>query len=230
MNGSKEEKELSEPDRLDLNDVTQAKSQELLQEKFTICKTIGVHVYWDKKKTKYDYDQSPAGFCILVRPKDTTILDQINCKVHLADYPEFRNITANAGAAKLCWMAIIGHLHKDLDLEHRCHYHNCINVNHLREVSRSDNQKRKACKKQKNDTKIRGKGGQFVKSSKNDSKPKLFEPAINCDHGVDNECIFNLHQTGPSDWMKLKEQQIYATLISKQLPGIQMHPFWKSLP
>lgn len=226
MSASKEEKkqidESPQPQKEEFSQEIRDLALQILQTKYRINFIYGVHVEWDAKTKKYEIkDESPNEICILARLKGKAG-NRKDQDFDLRAYPEFRALNIpTASAAKLAFIALVGYVIRNLELEHVCHRHMCININHHFWVTKKNNLHREACKKDLLDEQQERNQGQFgpMKGSKTFVK-------TTCDHGPDiPQCMFNLCVNDASRWQKPKEKRIFYDLIQKSIPGVILSPF-----
>ena len=214
----------AKPKQIKLSKKIREKAREILQTTFHVHSIYGVHVYVDEETKTYTFDESPDKICILVFPKKSKkFVDPIFYDVDLRSYKEFKGTgITSASAAKLAWIAVEGYVCPELELEHRCHRHNCINAKHQHPVPKSLNQQLKKCHVESHKLKQRNQKGHFNKAQ----KAKTHVPAT-CDHGPDvPQCIHNLIQSTAKDWKHPERMSIYQQLVKSAFHCFDMKLTW----
>ena len=177
----------------------------------SLLNLTGPHVTLDAETNKYTADESPNTICILVGPKDKNIVDPKYYIIHVADYPELRDLPmVTVSPAKLACIAVRGYTIPGLELEHLDHHHNCITHVHHHFTTMGINQQRKVDQVPPHELKVRDEHGRFTKTL------RTHVPAT-CNHGPVSTA---------KDWKDIRKRIVYEKLIQTALPRIKMAPFW----
>lgn len=227
MNDSNEEEKVDadspEPQQLEFSDAERTKSGDLLVDTFKI-EVQGVVIAHNQQTNQYQIAaETVHKICIFVEPKRGDIQNKKDYDVDLRKCQELNHKIGTASAAKLAYIAVRGFVIPNLELEHVCHHHQCINPYHHNFATKSDNQKRKACFKKPDEIKLRNKG-QFCKAQ---GGPRTHVPKEEIDWcHCRPKCIYNLAQVNASDWQIPEIKAIIKELVEACIPGVEMQPFW----